>query len=412
MVPGVKRIRPLLVMAFALALVFAPVAWAAANAATPSASADRSPGAPIGRAMSTVTGIAISPLLGTSALGAFQWVEAKGADARARLPWYAQPNFWIPALLVVALCAAKDALGTAIPPPLKKPLDVLEVAENKLSGLVAAGAVVPFAMNTFSKLLLQSANTGGGPTHLAMIQFLGVNWAPALDILTVPFGIAVFAIVWMASHAINVLILLSPWGAIDAALKATRTALLGLLTLAATINPWWGAVLSLVIIVVAYFVAGWSFRLTVFGAVMSWDFLTRRRGRFVPAANGNKLFSSGGLAGAPVRTYGRLVRRDDGALEFVFRPWLVMQPRTIPVSVPATGISVGSGLFLSIITADVTGTLFLLPPRYRGHESALVDRYGFGGGVRPAGLRKAWSSFKELVGGRGEAVAPAPVVGA
>ena len=39
--------------------------------------------------------------------------------------------------------------------------------------------------------------------------------------------IAIFAIVWMASHAINVLILLSPWGAIDAALKSARTARLG-----------------------------------------------------------------------------------------------------------------------------------------------------------------------------------------
>jgi hypothetical protein len=394
-------------MALALSLVLAPVAWAAANSSSFSGSSDRSPGAPVAHALSQVTGIAISPLLGTSALGAYQWFTAKEAS-RAGLPWYAQPKFWVPALLIVGLCAAKDALGAAIPAPLKKPLDVLEVAENKFSGLVAAGAVVPFAMDAFSKLLLESSGAGGGaPSGMAMIQVLGMNWAPALDLLTVPLGIAIFVIVWMASHAINVLILLSPWGAIDAGLKAARTGLLGLLTLTATINPWMGALLSVAIIIFAYFIAGWSFRLTVFGAVMCWDFFTGRRSRFVPAMNGNTLFSSSGFVGVPVRTYGRLLRRDDGSLEFVYRPWLVMQPRTAPVAVSPAKIAVGHGMFFSIVTSDEVGTLFLLPPRYRGHEAALVGCYGFGGGVRPAGLRKAWGSLKELVGGK---AATAPTV--
>ena len=69
---------------------------------------------------------------------------------RARLPWYAQPKFWLPALLVVAICAAKDALGATLPPGFKKPLDVLETIENKFSGLIAAGAVVPFAMDAMA----------------------------------------------------------------------------------------------------------------------------------------------------------------------------------------------------------------------------------------------------------------------
>lgn len=402
-----KRLRPIILLSVALALVFAPVAWAAANA-TAAAKSDRSPGAPVARALSTVTGIAISPLLGTGAFGAYQWVTAKDGTARANLAWYAQPKFWIPALLIVLVCAAKDTLGAAVPPGLKKPLDVLEVAENKMSGLVAAGAVVPFAMDSFSKLLVQSAGAAGGGAAggLAMIPALGVNWAPALDILTIPFGIAVFAIVWMASHAINVLILLSPWGAIDAGLKAARTALLGLVTLTATINPWIGALLSLVVIVVAYLVAGWAFRLTVFGSVMCWDFFTGRRHRFTVAENGNKMFAGSSFSGVPVRTYGWLNQRADGTLEFTYRPWLVMQPRTTPVTVPVSSVAVGAGLIFSVIVRDAGGTLFLLPMRYRGHEEKLVATYQFGGGVQPAGLRKAWSSLKELVGGR---AASAPV---
>ena len=364
----------------------------------------------VSQALTTVTGVAISPLLGTGALGAYQWVTAKDGATRAALPWYAQPKFWVPALLLVAVCALKDGFGAAVPPMLKKPLDALEVVENKFSGMIAAGMVVPVAMDAFSRLLLEQssrAGTGFATSGLAMLPVFGINWAPALDILTIPFGIAIFAIVWMASHAINVLILLSPWGAIDAGLKAARTGLLGLLALTTTLHPAVGALLSVAVIVVSYYVAGWAFRLTIFGAILSWDFFTGRRGRFVPAETGNAMFSASSFATVPVRTYGRLNRAADGRLEFVYRPWLVRAPRTAPVALPASSLAVGSGLIFSTIAATEGGMLFLLPPRYRGHEAELVQRYGFGGGVRPAGLRKAWGSLKELVGGRG-AVAAAP----
>jgi hypothetical protein len=201
----------------------------------------------------------------------------------------------------------------------------------------------------------------------------------------------------MASHAINVLILLSPWGAIDATLKTMRTGLLGVLTLAATINPWVGAALSLVVIVVAYFVAGWAFRLTVFGTVFCWDFVTGRKNGFAPAATDNAMFAGGNLPGVHPRTLGRLVARDGGALEFAYRPWLVLAERRAPV--PAVKLAVGRGLFLSTVATETGDTFFLLPPRYRGHEEELAAVAKFAGGVREAGLRKAWSALRELFGG-------------
>jgi len=48
-----------------------------------------------------------------------------------------------PALLVLGIIAAKDILGAAAPTALKKPFDVAEAIENKLSGLVAAGLSFP-----------------------------------------------------------------------------------------------------------------------------------------------------------------------------------------------------------------------------------------------------------------------------
>jgi len=191
------------------------------------------------------------------------------------------------------------------------------------------------------------------------------------------------------------LILLSPWGAIDAGLKAARTALLGLITLTATMNPWISAALSVVVIIVAYLVAGWAFRLTVFGTLFSWDFFTLRRKRYHVAPSDNKVFAGGNLPEVPVRTYGRL-RKTETGLAFAYKPWLVMPEKV--ANVPAAGLVVGKGLFFSTVLNETNETYFLLPPRYRGHEEQLSETYGLAG-VKPAGLRRAWSAVKELFGG-------------
>ena len=399
-----KRLLPLFVLALTLSMIIAPFALAADAAKPTPAVPDRSPGAPIAGAISTVTGMAISPLLGTGAYGAYQYFNATTPEQKAALPWFAQWAFFGPALLIVGACAAKDALGASVPPGLKKPFDVLETIENKATGLVAAGAVVPFTMAAVSKLLVGSKTAGveGAvleSSGMAMLQVGAIDFSWLLNLLTVPFGIAMFAVVWMASHAINVLILLSPWGAIDAALKGMRTGLLGLLALSATINPWLGAALSLLVIIVAWLVAGWAFRLTCFGSVFCWDFLTLRRTRFTPKENGNKLFAGGNFPGVPPRTYGRLAQRTAGGIEFQYRPWLVMAERSALVPVDKSQLAVGKGLFFSSITANDRDTLFLLPPRYHGHEDTVARAYLMGGGVRDAGLRKAWGVMRELFGG-------------
>lgn len=381
--------------------VWAATSTAAAEPAPAASSSDKSPAGAISKTVATVTGIAISPLLGTGALGLYENLTAKTPEQKAALPWYAQWSFILPALGIVGACAAKDSLGAILPPGMKKPLDVLETIENKATGLVAAGAVVPLTMNSLSKMIVAQAPASPviESTGLATIHIGAIDGSWFLNILTVPFGVAIFLLVWMASHAINALILLSPWGAIDAALKGARTALLGLVTLSATLNPWISAILSLVIIVVAYLVAGWAFRLTVFGTIFSWEFLTGRKHRFTPAERENKLFSSNRLTGlgVPMRTYGRLINEpENGRLVFAYKPWLVLPEKT--VAVPMTTPSVGKGLFFSTIR-DADRTAFVLPPRYRGHEDAVARIYKLEGGVKDAGLLKAWGTLRELFGG-------------
>lgn len=348
-----------------------------------------------------ITGVAMSPLLGTGAVGAYDWFKTP-SEKRDSLHWYARPLFWLPALLLVGAVAAKDAAGAALPPGWKKPLDVAETIENKVAGIVAAGAFVPLITTFFPT----DSGTSAGLVHLG---FATVSFAGFLNLLLTPLAMAAFVVVWIAAHAINVLILLSPWGAVDAALKAFRTFLLGLVTITSFTNPFAGVILSLIIIVIAYFLAGWSFRLTVFGSIYVWDFVTGRRKGFKPAPNANWMFTARKIERTPIRTYGKLVRGEKNQLTFEYRPWLLLKPRT--VTLLAGRYAVGRGLFypeIMRVEGEETKTMLVLPPRYRTHEDEVSLAYGFSE-VRDVGLLKGfkaiWRGIKSLFGAEPKPVA-------
>ena len=126
---------------FGLCLCAGFLVTQSAVASTGAAAKSHAPGTQFAESISTITGVAISPLLGTSAYGAVKYFRT-AKEKRGNLPWFAQPWFWVPALVLVAACLVKDTAGTALPTAVKKPLDVAETVENKISGLVATGAFV------------------------------------------------------------------------------------------------------------------------------------------------------------------------------------------------------------------------------------------------------------------------------
>ena len=397
-----KRFAPLVALLLCVSLLGLPLL--AAEKTVSSSKAVKTPGLELAALATQITGIAISPMLGVSAVGAYQWIQAKTPEEKAALPWFANPSFWMLGILVVGAVAAKDAFGATLPPGWKKPLDILETIENKASGLVAAGAVIPSLVTLGSKLIMNSTGMAATVelpvTGLAMLPVATFDTSWLLSILMVPLSVAVFAVVWLLSHAINVLILLSPWGAIDAVLKGLRTSLLGLVTATAWIDPVVGATLSIVIILLAYLMAGWAFRLMIFGSVFCWDFFTVRRKRFRLLADGNKVFTGDKISEVPQRTYGRLHQAADGALTLKFRPWLVLPERE--VAVPREGLVVGRGLFYSEVLGhdvktDKNHTLLLLPPRYLGHEELFARTYHISGTCE-VGLRRAWGWIREAIG--------------
>ena len=402
-----KRLLPcLLGLVLALSVAVLPLNARAAGAA---AKADGKTAVPthavpgaeqMAKMISIITGVAISPLLGMGAVGAweyFHWQKLPKQE-RGPMPWYANPLFWLPALIVVGLIGAKDVLGTAAPSALKKPFDIAELIENKISGLIAAGLFIPIAASMFSQHPTTSAFAG---TNLAVI-----DGAAFWNVLWVPVAVVTFAVVWLVSHAIHVLIVISPFTTVDTALKSARLFLLSTVTVTAFSNPWVGAAWSLMLILAAYLLAGWSFRLMWFGAVYSWDFFTFRNGRFTPDATSNKMFTAEKIAKTPIRTYGRLVKEDGGKLVFHFRPWVVLPPQRLEF--PAGNYVVGRGLIYSEVRITQNANsgsqpVLVLPPRYRSHEEKFAQIYGLAG-VEDVGLRKGFKAVWDFLRGNANPV--------
>jgi MFS family permease len=381
-----------LALGLALGCFSAPAAAATGSDQTPPAYPSSAPGAEVAQTISLVTGVAISPLLGTSAVGAWKYFEAKTPEQRAKLPWFAQPWFWVPALLLVTACFLKDTVGIAVPTALKKPFDAIEVIEHKVSALVATGAFVPLVAPVF-----HSAGPHSSLVDTAtMFATIDLSWLG--NLIIVPAMMVAFVIVSLASSAINILILLSPFTTVDAALKAFRLFILSTVTVSAFANPWFGAIWALIIIAFAYLIAGWSFRLSHFGLVFIWDFVTGRSGRFTPDKLANRAFLGRKTDKVPTRSYGSLRRDESGRLVLTYRPWLLLPPRTL--TLPEGQYAVGKGLLYSeILRVDGQNlkSAILLPPRYRSHEEQLVAIYGLTG-VRDTGGRAALRWLRELMG--------------
>jgi hypothetical protein len=362
--------------------------------ATPAAAPTdkNNPGQQIAQTLSMITGVAISPLMGVGVVGAWEFFHARTPEQKAKLHWFADPLFWAPALLLVAACFVKDSAGVVLPPLLKKPFDVAETIEHKISGLVATGAFVPIAASIF-----HASGTGDGAS-LSAAGFAMIDLSWLYNALMVPVAMAAFFIVFLASNAINILILLSPFGVVDAALKAFRTSIIASIAVSSWANPWIGAAWALIIILLSWLIAGWSFRLSHFGLAFIWDFVTGRSSRFKPDPTANKMFLGRKIEKVPARTYGKLSRDDNGNLVLRYRPWLVLAERTL--TLPATKYAAGKGVFFSEILqldGDNARIALLLPPRYRGHEYELVAIYGLTD-VRDTGLLAAWSWFKSMLG--------------
>ncbi|WP_395743773.1 hypothetical protein [Prosthecobacter sp.] len=340
------------------------------------------PGVSLSQGISEITGVAISPLMGVSVMGVWTYYKTE-PHLRHRLPWYCHPGVWGTGLVLLAICFLKDFLGAAAPALVKKPLDFLELFENKVSALVASVGFVPLvalAMAHFEKAQPQALNEFAGSGLAVMPLASLIDFSVHTPWISIPVAIVAFLVVWLSSHAINVLIALSPFGIVDAGLKLVKLSLMALVAGATLIHPYAGAAVSLVLILIGLLFAGWSFRLTLFGTLMGRDFLLNKRAAATDLEGGVKGFLARRTQGVPVRTMVRLRQDPSGTPVLTYHPWLVLPERRIPV--PDAGMVIYKGLLHPSlahrpdeVAATPRSTLILLP-RYRRVEEDIARRFG------------------------------------
>lgn len=363
----------------------------AAPTAAPAKQEQYLPGVALSQGITEITGVAISPLLGVSAVGVWRYWQTPAA-ARHRLPWFCQPWAWGTGLVILALCFLKDSLGTALPGVLKKPFDMLELFENKASAAVASASFVPVVANQMAEHFKAGHPEVVVPSaSLVAASFAGIDvlW------LFVPLSVIAFLLVWICSHAINVLIILSPFSTVDAVLKIARASLLASVGLIYAVAPWLAAALCLVIIAIAAWLAPSALRLAIFGARFAADILLPGRGKRRATPEAPHAFTLGRMGGLPARTGGRLVALEDGGTVFRYRRWCILDERSVPLPegsrLVAKGLLSPSLVHRASDTTEVEVLLFL--PRYRGHEEAIAGHMKCHG-VRDHAFARGFAAVK------------------
>jgi hypothetical protein len=299
-------------------------------------------------------------------------------------------------LALLTLCFLKDSLGTLVPGVLKKPFDMVELFENKVSALVASGAFVPLVALEMAKHLQAERAIEVPTASLTSLSFVSIDTAW----LMVPTALIAFFLVWICSHAINVLIILSPFSTLDALLKIARTSLLASVGLVYVIAPWLAAALCLVIIAVAAWLAPAAMRFAIFGASYAADILLPWRGRKRATPEQPHAFTLGRVAGLPPRTGGRMVLLDDGTAVFRYRRWCILDERNIPL--PDAPGHITKGVFSPSLVqrSGESGEmkLLLFLPRYRGHEVSIAKHLKLHG-VREHAIGRSFTVVKEWLKG-------------
>ncbi len=336
----------------------------------------RLPGVGIAEGISEITGVAVSPLLGVSVIGAWTWLSAEEFE-RDKLPWYCQPVAWGIGLGLIALCLMKDILGAMVPAIAKKPLDWLELFENKASALMASTAFVPLVAIAMSQVDRIQREAASGVAMLPMASI--ADSAMHTPWVTVPLAVAAFLVVWLSSHAINVLIAFSPFGLVDTGLKLLKLGILAVVAGSAVIHPWLGAAVALVLVAIGVLMAGWSLRLMIFGMLMGRDLILDRRADATEAKEGAKAFLARRTNGVPVRTRGVVVLDELGRPRFEWRSGFLGPKSSMPLE--ESSLVMCKGLVNPSIAQRPDAesrprSLLVLLPRYRGVEEALAAHLG------------------------------------
>ncbi len=334
----------------------------------------------LNQAFVALTGQAINPLVGVTVLGMYNYFRTDEIY-REYLPLHDQPYVWIPFLVIILLMLFNSTICEAMP-FLKVPLNALGDFVNK----VGAVSLLPLIVKLFAESVAEPFAEEITWLHAALsstayageFAVAGAAWHAAGWLAAAVVGTVVYLVVWLTFNVIDVVILICPFPGVDAILKSFRLAVIAALTGIYQVSPTLALILACIIVLVSLFVAGWSFRLSVFGFIFSTDILFFRKRLIEPREA--RAFSTTGLAQAkrlPMRTLGTVSTDASGELLFTYRPWLVFGKKTLALGRAADFYCARGFASPLIVSAGRAGVSWLrLPPRYRKQENDIVSAFG------------------------------------
>lgn len=334
----------------------------------------------LNQAFVSLTGQAINPLVGVTVLGMYNYFRTDEIY-REYLPLHDQPYVWIPFLVIILLMLFNSTLCEALP-FLKVPLNALGDFVNKVGALTLLPLIVKLFAESVAEPFAEEITwlhaTLSSTAYAGEFATLGTAWHAAGWLAAAIVGTIVYLVVWLTFNVIDVVILICPFPGVDAILKSLRLAVIAALTGIYQVSPTLALILACIIVLVSLFVAGWSFRLSVFGFVFSTDILFSRKRPI--ERTGARAFSTSGLAKAkrlPMCTIGTVSTDASGELQFTYRPWLIFGKKTLALGRAEDFYCARGFASPLIVSAGAACTSWLrLPPRYRKQENEIVNVFG------------------------------------
>ena len=309
-------------------------------------------------AINKITGLAINPLLMLIVIGVHDYYWP---TAGKTLPLYANPWFWGSLCALFATIFGLRLL-TPLFPGTGKILKGFILVEQKIMGLLAAGLFIP----TIASTLENAGFTSNNHDQVAAAGFFGTTGY-------VVAGLLIYSVVWVVSHVIDSLVLLSPFALIDATLLTMRTTLLAILGVAYWIEPAFSAGICCLLIVICFLIAGWCIRINILASTFAFDLLTLRCKWMRPNQWPIRVFITGKSGLAPTRTRGLLEHDPDGLRVRWRRFYWPIKRSTV---LHRGSAKLVRGVVWSELYAESSPKVLvtlILPPRYFNHDQWITE---------------------------------------
>ena len=338
--------------------------------------------------ISAATGLGISPFFVMGAMGAYKYSVTSETE-RPNLEWYCHPAVWGTIWILIILCALKVCISSVVPGA-TKPLDAVERATKQVAGPIAGLSVAGTSVLKSSALFTATTEHSASPVMCASL--LPADALPGWLVL-LSFCFFGFGMVWLSFNAIDTLIFLCPFGAVEFVSKFLKIALLLVICGALWLSPLLALLICAILILIAAKLAGWAFRITVFGMVITADSIFPWIGRKKADTSNPHAFVACRPLRVPSRTYGRL-NYVNGKHIFTYRPFLILPKKR--VALPGGNRYIVRGVLMPSASDAMTSKAsarILFPPRYRGKEEFLARGLMINE-IRDCAIIRGWKAFK------------------